>query len=624
MNQPSLQTNLIRSGVIASLCIIVYFNSLMGPFQYDDKEALSRSWVASISAFSNEVSWLEVANRPALIFSFALNKELGGNQTLGFHLVNLFLHCAIAILTLSLLLRIRRLRALAGFAMHPAIPFGAALLFAVHPLHSDSVSYISSRSTLLATFFYLLSLLAFFRLFSTERAGRSRPIIALCGLLIFAYLAVASKLIAATLPIACFFLFVFIIGPRWRPRLAAQLSQPKCIAAYIALALGALAFALFVPESIYAPRDQGSQFFSRADYLWMQIEIIALFYAKLVFLPFNLNVDIGYPLAASLPNWNSLIALSVLLSLAWFAWQRKDFWIGAGLIWFVTALAPTSSVIPLSDLAVEHRTYLPMTLGFTMVVVSLLNGGGRRAFVFLLPVALIFSLLTAERNRAWTSEEALWKDAALKTPHSPRTHNNLGRVYYDQGDARKAQEHFLQAIQNIELSNRQRGFDIAEPHYNIASLYLDLNQLNDSQKEYEITLSIQPENFKAHLGLGSVYNRKGDLTKALEQFDRALELRQAQAPGRDYPLARINRGEVFGKTGRFEEAVREFEIAIEFDPSSHVAHHNLGVANMALTRFEKAERAFLEALRLKPGFAPSSAGLKDARLQSQRKNATHP
>ncbi|VAX32702.1 hypothetical protein MNBD_NITROSPINAE05-1453, partial [hydrothermal vent metagenome] len=326
-----------------------------------------------------------------------------------------------------------------------------------------------------------------------------------------------------------------------------------------------------------------------------------------------------------------VLVLGALLVLAW---KTNNPWVKAGVLWFFITLMPTSSIVPLSDLAVEHRMYLPMSLGLCLFVGGVArNISAPRQIHFLIVLIALFSVLTVSRNLAWTDEVRLWQDAVTKNPQSPRTHNNLGKAHYERGRLQAAMAHFLLANKNIEqrlarqynLANPEEVLDrragknnntegmqahdtlkivanLAEPHYNLASVYLDLGKLELSRKEYQTALRLNPDYFDALFGLGSVLAKTGLRDQALDFFRLSIEKRRSVTGKADYPLARLNIGELLGRAGKYEDAVVELKLALKGDPSMALGHYNLGLAYLMTGKLALAEKALNACLSLTPRF----------------------
>ena len=496
------------------LLLLVYFNTLKGSFHFDDQSLLSRNWISNIEEFRKSVELQSIGNRPILLLTYAFNNTLHPKQVFGFHLTNLLLHVFASILIFHILRRTQLFlaedRGLSG------LPLIAALLFALHPLNTDSVSYISSRSSILATFFYLLSVYGFLTIFMT-RPSKFR----IAGLVFFCslgfYLALASKLTAVTLPVSLGVWFVLIMcrqkPPSQRPLKLNK--QAILILAVASLFFLALLFYL-VLEGWLSPRDRGMQLFGREAYLFLQAKVVVFYYLKQFFFPINLNVDVGFPFSAFWTDLAIPLSMAVIAGTIICAFKRGNVFLKMGTAWFFLTLLPTSSIIPLNDLAVEHHTYLPLSLGLCMIAgwgLSRMNQTLKPPFMIFLFLAL--GSLTVTRNSVWLDDFTLWKDSAEKNPYSPRTQNNLGKAWYEKAEhefarsetiaAQNARDqalaHFEKSIANLSgfgeryynkqlfkehleqlmapgmrnkslLPNARLIADFAEPHYNISIIYL--------------------------------------------------------------------------------------------------------------------------------------------------------
>jgi tetratricopeptide (TPR) repeat protein len=618
------------------ISMLAYFNSLKGSFQFDDIPLIKSHWLANTDAFFDHPQSGQIGNRPVLYWTFALNNQLARHQVFGFHLFNLALHIGVTLLIFFTIWRARYLQNEYGWVF----PLTAALLFSLHPLNTDSVSYISSRSSLLATFFYLLTLYIFLNLFCPGKITQlAKKLILSLLVLSGIYLSVASKLIGATLPLMLVIWYWCFIGHKQYPNFHKTVLNNRSVSiGFIFVAIISCTVILFGDPWIYMPLDQGFELFGRVPYLMVQLKVIVFYYLKLFYFPFNLNVDSGFsfssPTTDSTIIFSGLIILAIILAvLKW-----RNVWMTVGVFWFFITLAPTSSFIPLNDLAVEHRMYLPMSLGL-----SLIAGVGVKTLPALLRLRLLVVLLvllgvtTATRNADWVSELSLWKDSVTKNPLSPRPHNNAGKAYYEKGDLARASYHFEKSVANIPrfvanqyniqnpesfLARRSTvaGTDgenklespgslkimaeLVEPHYNLASVYLDQGRLDEAEKEYLKTQALRPGHFSSKIGLSSVYNQKGLYDQAVSMLEQAIQ-ENISSSDHGFALARLNLGELYGKTGKIENAIIEWEAALKVDPFLLPAHFNLGTAYMMMGKLESAINAFKHCLKLNSRYEPA-------------------
>ena len=615
----------------------IYFNSLKGSFQFDDVPLISSPWIKNLDSFNRFVKITSFENRPVLLWTYALNNTLGKNKEFGFHLFNLLLHIGVTLLIfLSVLKTCSFIRGRNNTENRSVgttsgtnvllFPLITALIFSLHPLNTDSVTYISSRSSLLATFFYLMSLYLFINIFDLL----SKRLLLVPLVITTMYLSLASKLIAATLPLLlCFWYFVFVFPNNNYEKIW------KKYWTYLLVILVVLVALFLSGESwLYKTKDQGFELYGQLPYLLMQSKVIVFYYLKLFLFPFNLTVDSGMPFSSI--EEDPLIILSILIITAIIiaAIQSKNAWLLFGTVWFFITLGPTSSFIPLNDLAVEHRTYLPITLGLCTVIgwgISCLRPCKRLGLLSVILIA--FSLATISRNGDWVSEISLWQDVTRKNPYSSRAHNNLGKAYFEKGDLTRAGFHFKKSIANIpnfvkekfNLKNADEFLlrnkrstninsnnpnlrlvaEIVEPHYNLASIYIDQGKLDLAEKEYIQTLTLRPSHASAKIGLGSVYNKKGIFDKAEKFYLQAIKDGNSQNNINSYPIAHLNLGEVYAKTGRIPLAIKEWKRVIHLDSSLLPAHFNLGTALMMQGKLDPAEKYFLNCLNINKNYKPA-------------------
>jgi len=620
--------------LLTLISMLTYFNSLKGSFQFDDAHLTENHWLVNTDAFFDHPRSGQIGNRPVLNWTFALNNELALHQVFGFHLVNLGLHIGVTLLIFFTVWRTGNLQNECGLAF----PLSTALLFSLHPLNTDSVSYISSRSSLLATFFYLLTLYTFLNLICLKK---TTPLVkkGVLSILVLSgfYLSVASKLIGATLPLMLIVWYWAFVGRKQYPEFHKTVMNNRSVAiGLVSVTLISSGILFFWDSWIYMPLDQGFELFGRTPYLMAQLKVIVFYYLRLFFFPFNLNVDSGFPFSSPMEDPRIIFSGLIILALILAVLKWRNVWVIVGAIWFFITLAPTSSFIPLNDLAVEHRMYLPMSLGL-----SLIAGVGIKNFPSLVRIRLLVVVLialgvtTATRNTDWVSELSLWKDSARKNPFSPRSHNNAGKAYYEKGDLVQASRHFEKSVANIprfvanqyniqdpksflERRSRIQGdesklespeslkimAELVEPHYNLASVYLDQGRLDEAEKEYLKTQALRPGHFSSKIGLSSVYNKKGLYDQAVSLLEQATRQGTFHSdPG--FALARLNLGELYAKTGKIEGAIIEWKAALKIDPSLLPAHFNLGTAYMMTAKLELAENAFKHCLKLNSHYEPA-------------------
>ena len=662
--QNSLQSKVSCLLVLIILPTIVYFNSLQGAFQFDDRNLLNKEWIADLNSFNESVSMKSYQNRPVLLWTFAINNHIDKKDTFGFHLASLTVHILITVLIFIILVRIKNLipqeyvshkKEKTKLADHQSnnvlfLPFITSLIFALHPINTDSVVYISSRSSLLATFFYLLTIYCFTETLLLTRTVKYRII---SGLLIILgiYLAVASKLIAITLPVIILFLFLVLYVPRYFKNYREYFTTSKMLWVFGCGGVTLICIA-YLMEALYLPKDQGFELYGSIPYLLVQSKVIIFYYLSKFIFPFNLNVDIGFPFTELSTDWKILFSVLLISGITLVIIKWGNIWVKLGFAWFLLTIAPTSSIVPLNDLAVEHRMYLPMSLGLCLItgwfISRLKKTTQLYSFIF---IVIICGILVGKRNQIWANEISLWSDSAIKNPKSPRVHNNLGKAYYEAGKLKIARSHLEKSVSSIpeyaktqfNLGN-QKSFierknlidetaqdpnvsysnnislevDFAEPHFNLASVYLDLGQLDAAEVQYRASLKLKPDYFSAELGLGSVKNIKQEYDLAVGHFLHSITLMKKATGQQDYALARLNLGEVYGKTQRYNKAIIELNRAIKTDPSMFLAHYNLGTAYMLTKSYDKAELSFKACLKLKQNHEPALYNL--ARVYQNKKN----
>lgn len=395
---------------LALAVALSYANALTGSFQFDDynvivNEAQVHSWANWYAALGNGI-------RPLLKLSYTANWTMGWG-VLGFHLTNLLIHLVNAYLVYRLSQLFVRQQTRSA-ALHQ-VPLLAALLFAVHPIHTEAVSYISGRSASLMTLFYLAALL-----FYVIGRTRHKPPYTYVVTPLFFVLALAVKETAVTLPFALL-LWEVSCGGRWRFAFKPQWTS------WLLLFIAA-AFFLFSKHYL-SQMERSAQLNGLEGNLATQLAGFIYLMQQFV-LPLWQNIDPDLPLLHDLADAMLPLTITIaLLGLMIACWRRRP-WISFALGWAMLHLIPLYILLPRIDIANERQLYLaawPLLLALAIELTLFLDGKRWRFVAAGLLIACI--ALTVSRNQVYQNEVTLWEDTVVKSPNKARAHNNLGYAY---------------------------------------------------------------------------------------------------------------------------------------------------------------------------------------------------
>ncbi len=405
----------LRASLLLAAVLAAYANAFGGSFQFDDYNVIvHQGAVHSLAAWWDSMPGI----RPLLKLSYALSWRAGGG-TAAFHAVNVALHAANALLVWALLAELWQ-RLQVGEARFAA--FAGALLFALHPAHTEAVTYISGRSVSLMAFFYLASLLAYAR---GARAWVS-PTLFLAAL--------ATKEVAVTLPFALL-LWEALDARRpfdLREALRRQAAHWLVLVAGIALMAGVARYREMLEASL-ALRSFGEQ-------ALLQIGAVARLAGLLVLaLPPNIDPEVQ----ASAPVGAAVLAATIAVGCVLL---RRQPWFAFALLWFFLHLAPTNSLLPRLDAVNDRQLYLASIGPLALAGLALASLPKLRVTLIVV-LGLGLGYATVMRNQDYRSEVALWSDTVRESPGSARAFNNLGYAYQlegRQGEACLAYERALQ------------------------------------------------------------------------------------------------------------------------------------------------------------------------------------
>lgn len=476
--------------ILVLLTIALYLKSLTLGFLIDDLDIVNtmtqegRASPRTVLTAGEQVRHLPLPYyRPVTNLSYLLDKHLWGERAFGFHLTNLLLHLGNTLLVFRLTLEVIRV---------PLVAWAGALLFAIHPIHTESVDMVQGRTDLLATFFYLIAFLLFRH--SLDRRGTPKALSLSAASLASFSLALLSKEMAATLPLILLLHGYSRPGEHWRKPLFWTLPYFGVILLYLGLRFALFGLGQLLPgPELFTPRHPPSL----AGRL-LQLPLLLTTYLKLLLWPYPLRFfrAVSAPQGLADPAFFlPFLLLSLLLGAIPLLWRKSreaGFWIG----WVLLTLLPVLGFTPIPGFVMAERyLYLP-SVGHAMLYALLLGSLLRQPLSrdtqaliggALVGVILVFTGLTTSRHTEWEDQLATWQVIAQEHPENSAAQNNLGVEYLHRGRLTEAIAHFQKATElnprnvsawnNLGLASARRGeAEAAEKAYRQA-LHLDPTHL---------------------------------------------------------------------------------------------------------------------------------------------------
>jgi len=480
--------NLTAVIVLIFVSTIPYLNALSNDFVYDDNLQIVNN-----RALSNPSSIVEFFRIPRGLkyVTLVADYQIWGLNPFGYHLTNLILH---VLCTISLFLLLNILFA------NWRVSLMAALIFAVHPIHTEAVTAIANRSDLLAMFFFSWS----FFLYIMKRSSLWYYLLSIISFLLAL---LAKEVVAVMLPVMLIFYDLFFSERNERRFMNKSLWYT--LPYWLILILG-LSYVLLGIKSV-----QPNMFFSQTLPIFYTACKAFLIDVKLLFLMHTMSADHVVPLSYSLFEGNVL--LSIIAMILFFVYMIMSYpgskIISFGMVFFFVTFLPVSNllvqVIPslTPSFVAERYLYLP-SAGFCLIIAAfvdkimnaekpVLRQSPKKVGVFLLILIIsLFSVLTMNRNLDWRSEHSLWAKTVKQSPDSFKAHNNLGVVYANEGRLDKAEEEFRTALQIRP--------DFLDARNNLGKVYLKQGLKERAKKEFDEVRRFNPDYYKARKKLGEV------------------------------------------------------------------------------------------------------------------------
>jgi protein O-mannosyl-transferase len=538
-------------GLVAAVAAL-YGVAVSGPFIFDDIPHIVDN--PSLASAATALRGGLQETRPVFLLSLVANYAVGGLNPVGYHLVNLALHAGCAIWLLLLARASRQCPAGAAEA--------AALAFAVHPLATESVAYVNSRSGVLAGCFGLAAMVLYLRF--VDGAPGPRRIAAYAAALVCMVLAMGCKESAIVFPVL---LWAYLAVFRYSGELRAAGRAGLPLLPFLACI--AIVPVLFVLGSNPHQGTVGFGTVAVMAHVLTQVRVLAYFHVLLI-APVQQNLDYDLPLSTGV-DLAVVGSAALLLGVVGLAvrWRRRAPLASFSVLWFFVAAAPTNSIIPFKDFIAERHLYVPL-MGFCLLLGwAAARAAQRRSYAWaaLALYLVALSSLTLARNQVLADPHELWTQTVASSPNKARPHVNLGIVLVEKGQLDDGERHLRRAT---ELDPND-----ARAQYNLAVLWHRRGQLGAALDALRAAVASSPR-LRYRRELARVANNWG-IQKFLAGDLKTAEglFRQAMAAQPDYAKAHYNLAEILLLRGDRAEAVRLLHRALAVDPAYQRARDRL-------------------------------------------------
>jgi tetratricopeptide (TPR) repeat protein len=603
--------------------ISVYLNILSNPFIWSEDAVVVENPtfkdLSYLPKFFTKYYWLKEHPfsgtqlfRPLRAVTFTLEYALWGLNPVPYHLFNILLHALTTLLVFFLFKKISR-----SFKLG----FLTALFFAVHPVHTETITWIMSRDDIMCTLFPLVSWWFFIR--RIENPSKKWPYLIIETF--FFILGLLSREMAAVFPLLlCLYVVFFYPKRKWKEYLLATLPYWLIDFAY------AFFHFYFWWPSLRQDRLASDLIPPFSNHLLLVAKTIG-FYLKLLVLPIKLCADHYFPVYVTLAETDTKIWVFLFLLAVWLAFrciksqrrcpepfgfvQGRE--ISFAILFTTLAFLPVANIIIVTGRPVaEQRLYLP-SIGFCFLIALLFQTitiPDRFRFVIrdqvlrtLLIILLVgfYSYLTVQRNYEWRSPLALWESAVWVSPRTERARRNLASAYLDIGEEEKAMMEF-ETIVNLEETERAKRAGLGlkvkrgEP---IGALTAPIMPVEDAEKicemkeelEEEARIRMVSEDARVHILLGDSYRKKkGDLKRAAYEYNMAIVYDPSSFE------AYNGLGITYDMAGFFEAAIFVLDKGTKISSGFYPLHYNLGLAYEHAEKYKEAIKAYQKVIELEP------------------------
>jgi len=597
--------------VIVVAALGAYASGFAGVFVFDDTVHIVQN--ERIRDLAN-LGAIMSGKRPVVFATLAINHALGGLKPWGYHAVNLGIHVLAALAlygVISRTLRLDGVRRRLG-VISPWVPFCAALIWAVHPLQTQSITYVIQRGESMMGLFYLLTLYCIVRGAGSPRS--SAWYVAAIG---SCTLGMGCKAVMVTAPFVALLFDLVFVGPSFRETIRRRW------ALYVGLAAtsGVLWHTGIAPGVLDPSRERatvgfGYQGITPIEYGLTQFGVL-VHYLRLSFWPHPLCLDYDWPVARSAGRIvpYALVIVTLLGGTIWALVRRP--WLGFLGAWFFIILAPTSTIVPIKDTLFEHRMYLPLAAVVMLVVIGVraalhrvVNSTASRrmvATVIVVNVTVALGTATFARNRVYHSAESLWRNVAEARPNNARAFENLGTVLMVE---RRIEEAIPEYRQAVALDP-----DFVSARNNLANALSQTQRHEEAIGHYAEVLRVDPLHPEAHINRAHAFDRLGRTREAIEAYRAATRLDPTKVTPKFLARAHANLASVLANQGDLDGAIMEYRESVRLRPDYDVAHYWWGMVLFQQGKLDEAIERFRTVLEINPNHQDARRALDRALVE---------
>ena len=563
--------------------------------------------------------------QPLSWVTFGLDYLVWGVEPFGYHLTNLFLHAANAVLFYFITLRLLSL-ALSSPAMLKDLGLRvgagfAALIFAIHPLRVESVAWATERRDVLSALFFLLTILCYLRAGAVSERNSAGWHWLIAALIVYV-LSLLSKAGAITLPVVILILDLYPLGRlgggpgKWFGPAARRVWWEKVPFLLLAVTFGIIALLAQKGAGALKPLER-YDFVSRlaqalygiAFYLWKSA------------LPWGLSPLYELPVQLNPWDWPFLLSGFVVLAISVCLYLARRTWPPGIAIWvyYLVVLFPVLGIAQSGpQMAADRYSYLSC-LGW----VVLAGAGifylwrcwvsGKISHQIFIGVAVLslamlggLGVLTWGQTQAWHDSERLWRHALAVGQESSTVHYNLAYVLHKRGELAEAVEHYRESLQLNPVA--------VDAHYELANALADQGALEEAMKHYGQAIEINPYFWRAHYNLAAVLERQGKVEEAIGHYREVVQINPA------YVEAHFSLANALVGQRKLAEAIGHYQEAVRIKPDFAEAYNNLGRVLAAQGQLDQAIDYFRRALAIRPEFAEAHASLSQALAEQGKRD----